>query len=343
MKKILIFVVTLLLCTSCYSDYVKDFDFTSVYFFKQHNTRTVVVGEKMDIEFGVVLTGVLSNEENRTVNYQINPDLVTADAIDGFINNTETYVKAPFIAADETSSPAVTELTAMPTDWYKVSNASKFVIPKGDHLGKVKVTFDEKFIEGAGKDTRLPFYVMPLEILSAPSVDKVNDEKNFTLVAIVYESKLYGNYYHSGVTEVTNAAGEVVETLKYKAEVNQPEDAVWSLSTVAPKVLECNKLSNGSVAGGMRLTLNDDNTISIETSQSFVPAVDADGVTAAVPQVTGEGVFNNSKLLQNREISLTYEYKVGDLTYTATDKLEFRNRIRDGINETRDENPENYK
>jgi len=61
-------------------------------------------------------------------------------------------------------------------------------------------------------------------------------------------------------------------------------------------------------------------------------------------QPEGTSTYNQAKLLQNRKIFLNYKYQVasGNWCY-ATDTLTFRNRIRDGVNEWQDENPENYK
>ncbi len=40
---------------SCYDDYIKDFDYTTVYFPYQIDVRTFVVGEGMKIEIGADL------------------------------------------------------------------------------------------------------------------------------------------------------------------------------------------------------------------------------------------------------------------------------------------------
>ena len=57
----------------------------------------------------------------------------------------------------------------------------------------------------------------------------------------------------------------------------------------------------------------------------------------------GESRFVRSKLLQDRKIILSYKYQSGSDTVHARDTLTFRNRIRDGVNEWQDENPQHYK
>ena len=63
-----------------------------------------------------------------------------------------------------------------------------------------------------------------------------------------------------------------------------------------------------------------------------------------IKEIIGQSSHHNgAKLIQDREIYLNYMYSNGDGTTTVvTDTLKFRNRMRDGVNEWQDENPENY-
>lgn len=321
MKKILFFTLGLLSLTSCYEDYVSDYDWTGVYFAKQHNVRTVVVGEDMAIEVGVVLSGVLSNDQNRNVGYKINEELVTAEgAIDGFKQHADTYVKDFF------AEGGVYAITPMPRDWYTCANENFITIPKGDHLGRMRVEFDaEKFLN-AEKDTKLPYYVLPLEITDAGSIDKILEDKATTLIGIRYENKLFGNYWHGGVTEVTdNENGAVISQEKYYTQIPQADQLVYTLTTTGVNSLKTNKIGNKE--GSMVITLNEDNT-----------------VTVSGGNIIDKGSrFNNPKLLQDRKLFLNYEYDNGDGTTThVIDTLTFRNRTRDGVNEWRSEDPEDY-
>lgn len=326
MKKILFFTLGLFSLTSCYEDYVKDYDYTSVYFAKQHNVRTVVVGEKMSIEVGVQLSGVIKNDKNRDISYRINNDLVTAEgAIIGFQEHRDQYVKDFF------SKNGVTELTPMPEDWYKCANEAVITIPKGDHLGRMKVEFDAEKLLNAPKDTRLPYYILPLEITGASDVDKIMEEKSTTLIGIRYDNMLFGNYWHGGVSVVKGPDGRVLSQNMYYTTIPQPEPRVYTLETVGVNSLETNKIADKD--GSIKITLNDDKTITVsKSSKSSIDVID-------------EGSsFNNSKLLQERKIFLKYRYDNGDGTTTyVNDTLTFRNRMRDGVNEWRSENPEDYK
>lgn len=326
MKKILFFTLGLLSLTSCYEDYVSDYDWTGVYFAKQHNVRTVVVGEDMAIEVGVVMSGVLSNDQNRNVGYKINDELVTAEgAIKGFQGHADAYVKDFF------AEGKVNAITPMPRDWYTCANENVITIPKGDHLGRMRVEFDaEKFLN-AEKDTKLPYYVLPLEITDAGSIDKILEDKATTLIGIRYENKLFGNYWHGGVAEVTdNADGTVISQEKYYTSIPQADQLVYTLTTIGVNSLKTNKIGNKE--GSIIITLNEDNSVTVSGDPDT-------GIT-----ITDTGSkFNNPKLLQERKLFLNYKYDNGDGTTThVTDTLTFRNRTRDGVNEWRSEDPEDY-
>lgn len=325
MKKILFFTLGLLSLTSCYEDFVSDYDWTGVYFAKQHNVRTVVVGEDMAIEVGVVMSGVLSNDKNRNVGYKINDELVSAEgAINGFQKHEDAYVKNFFTAG------GVTEITPMPRDWYSCAYENTITIPKGDHLGRMRVEFDaEKFLN-APKDTRFPYYVLPLEITDPGSIDKIVEGMSTTLIGIRYENMLFGNYWHGGISEVRDFDGTVLSQEKYYTAIPQAENRVYNLTTVGVNSLKTNKI--GPDAGSIIITLNEDKTITVSKApESNVEIID-------------EGSkYNDAKLLQERKLYLKYKYSNGNGTTThVTDTLTFRNRTRDGVNEWRSEDPEDY-
>ena len=50
MKKIGVFILLAAALTSCYDEYVKDYDYDGVYFPYQENVRTFVVGEGLKID-----------------------------------------------------------------------------------------------------------------------------------------------------------------------------------------------------------------------------------------------------------------------------------------------------
>lgn len=322
MKKILFISFITLLMTSCYEDYVKDYDYSGIYFANQINTRTVVVGEGMKIEVGAALAGVMENKQDRVVVYDIDNALIDASVLEAMKSSSSSYIKEAVEGVDE--------LRYMPEDYYSISN-DVIVIPKGDHLGKVTLKVDSlKFVNDPL--TLKANYAIPFKITRADA-DTVLLSKSTMVLGLKYENMLFGNYWHGGITVVKNASGEVVETKRYYTQIPQADNQVWSLTTVAPTTLVTNKIGDGEVAGVMKLTLNHkDGTIQVSSDD---PSLEVSN--------DGECVFNKAKLLQDRKIFLKYSFRNPDGTTSyATDTLTFRNRIRDGINEWQDENPEHY-
>lgn len=322
MKKILLSIVSLLFLSSCYKDYVKDYDYSGVYFANQVNTRTVVVGEGLKIEVGVVLAGVIENKQDRTVEYVWDNSLVTSEVL-AALHSGSTYMKE--------AVEGVEVLNPLPKDFVALSNDSRIIIPKGDHLGKITVKVDSvKFLSDVS--TLKAKYALPLKIVSADA-DSIPESMSTTVIGLHYENMLFGHYWHGGITEIRDAAGKVIDRIEYPTAIPQPENNVWTLTTTAPFSLESGTLGNGSVKGSMRLTLQPDGNIQIEKAAKSAVNVTADG----------ECRFNKASLLQERKIFLKYKFENGDGTTShATDTLTFRNRIRDGVNEWQDENPENY-
>jgi hypothetical protein len=322
MKKALIVLVLAAAMVSCYSDYINDFNYDSIYFPYQTDVRTFVVGEGMTIEIGAALGGVRENTRDRTVTFSIDNSLVNAATL-ALMKGGAQYIK-------EAVAP-VTTLLPIPSNYYTLSDKSKMVIKSGQHMGSVVMKIDSaKFL--ADPNALFANYAIPFYMVSA-DVDTVLQSKRTAVIGLHYENMLFGTYWHGGITTVKNVAGTTIQTIVYYTAINQPENKTWKLTTVAPNTLVTNGYSDQTTAKGeMRLTLNGTD-ISVSTNTGSTFAVTANGTST----------FNRAKLLQNRKILLNYKYTnaVGNTCY-AQDTLTFRNRIRDGVNEWQDENPANY-
>ena len=324
MKKILILLFVSVLLNACYDDYVKDYIYDGVYFPYQLDVRTLVVGEGMKIQFGVALGGVSDNVKDRVVNYQIDNSLINAQTL-ASMKTAANYIK--------NAVNPVTELQLMPANYYQLSDASKFVIKAGQHSGTVTLKADSaKFL--ADLSTLVATYALPLRITSADA-DSVLKAKSFAVIGLKYENMLFGNYWHGGVTVEKDATGAVVSTIPYYTAINAPTSKAWVLTTVEPMALTSNGYADvtNPIKQEMKLTLSGG-----KITVSSLP----DASVQILPD--GDCTFNQAKLLQNRKIYLKYKYvnAAGNTCY-AQDTLTFRNRIRDGVNEWQDENPNNYK
>lgn len=253
--------------------------------------------------------------------YSIDNSLVTP-AILSLMNGGAQYIKDALLG--------VTALSPIPTNYYTLSDPGKIVIKAGQHSGAVVLQVDSaKFL--SDPKTLLANYVLPLTITSADA-DTILPLKKYAVIGLKYENMLFGNYWHGGVTTYKDASGTTV-TVAYYTAVNQPENKVWKLKTVAPDQLVVNGISDQTSAKEeMLLTLTGNNIAVTTRAGSTFPVV-----------ANGASTFNRAKLLQNRKILLNYKYvNAAGFECTAQDTLTFRNRIRDGVNEWQDENPNNY-
>jgi hypothetical protein len=277
----------------------------------------------MTIEVGAALGGIRENTRDRVVTFAIDNSLVTANVL-ATMKSGAPYIK-------EAVAP-VNTLLPLPSDYYTLSDNSKMVIKAGQHMGSVVMKIDSaKFV--ADPKTLYANYAIPFNMLSADA-DTILANKKTAVIGLHYENMLFGNYWHGGVTTEKDAAGTVIKVTAYYTAVNQPENKIWKLKTVAPNALVANGYSDVTTSKDeMKLTLDGANII-VSTNAGSTYAILPDGAST----------FNRSKLLQDRKILLNYKYvnAAGNTCY-AKDTLTFRNRVRDGVNEWQDENPANYK
>lgn len=313
MKKLVLSALAVLSLASCYDDYIKDYDYSSISFAQQINTRTVVIGEGQKIKFGAMLSGVMKNNSNRKVLFELDNSLITPQVLEQ-MKKSSTYIK--------NAVSGVEKLKPMPEGYVTFSNDEEIVIPKGDHFGTISVTATDRFI--ADPASIKATYVLPFRIVSADA-DSVNQAKNTSLIGLHYEHMLFGTYLRNGVTKIVNAQGQEVQT-------QSTTGKNWTLKTVSPNSLVTSLVEN-SRKGSMKITL--------QGEKILISPVDGSEI-----QVTpeGESTYNNAKLLQERKLFLKYKFsdKAGN-TYHVSDTLSFEHRIRDGVKEWQDENPEHYR
>jgi hypothetical protein len=324
MKKLLSIIVLAIAFVSCYENYILDYAYDAVYFPYQVDVRSFVVGEGMKIEVGLTLAGDRENTRDRNVSFMLDGSLITPAMLNRFKTASNAYIKDP--------SAPLTELKQLPANYYTISNSNTIVIKKGQHMGSVVIKPDSAtFLGDAG--TKFATYVLPFRITAA-DVDSVLVPKNYAVIGLKYENMLFGKYWHGG-TAVVNRPAKADTTLKYYTSIPQLETKVWVLFTNSPFSLYAQGyLDQVTGKNEMLITQNGSNiTISSVAGSKFV--IEPDGAST----------FNNPKLLQNRKLFLKYKYTdpATSFVYHCTDTLTFRNRLRDGINEWQDENPDHYK
>jgi hypothetical protein len=325
MKKLLAFIILSIAMVSCYENYIYDYVYTSIYFPYQMDVRTFVVGEGMKIDVGAALGGVRKNDRDRNVSFTLDNTLINAALLTKMQAASQPYIK--------TATLPVTALQPLPSNYYTISDPGTMVIKQGQHEGAVTIRPDSVTFLNDSLKTMFGTYVLPFRITQADADSLITLKKTNT-VAVRFENMLFGNYWHGGAAKVGKVATPAVDsaTITYRWAVNDIATKIWTLTTAGPCTIYTNGYFNVQTAKTELKLVLKGTTIYLSS---------APGSTNTYTQ-NGECSFNNAKLLQNRKVFLNYTFKAGKYTYRCTDTIFFRNRIRDGVNEWQDENPDHY-
>lgn len=323
-KEILIFIIAMICCVSCYPDYVRDYDDGSiVYTAYQYDLRSFVMGESESFDFTVALGGVIANDKDRDVKVVIDNSLLTSDlaqlapdmgyasftALNAILGNGAFGTICQKYVTDDVVAAKLNQLTPLPESYYKVEGLNGMTIKKGRHTAVATIKATDFIKEDP--NVFAPYYALAFRIESADA-DRFEPERGFEVIVVRCENKFYGSWTHSG------------------ADHSMADDKVYTLTTRNHESV----VASGTEAGQLLLTFNEDNTVTVAS---------ADG-SVAIEEISGEpSTYNNAKLLQDREITLNFRYTSNGTVYDFREQLKFRSRMRDGILEYQDENPENYK
>ena len=317
MKKILAAASALVLLTGCYEDYVRDYDYSAVFAAYQYDLRTFVLGEDASFEFQVALGGVMQNRQDRRVDLVLEEGLLDG-AVAGLTDKNR--VSGEYVAT-AVKEAGITQVSALPARYYTLEGMDGLTIRRGAHTAAVTVKAADAI--AADPLSFKPYYALGFRITGADA-DTVLVEKNYAVIAVKCENSFYGFWTLSGVRQSYDWTGNLVATDREEASL--ADARTYELTTTAADRLTCNKVAGST--GTMTLTF------------------DGDAITISSPDgtVTGTGSFSGDVLLQNRKLFLEYRIAGTDGAYDEVrDTLSFRNRIRDGVNEWQDENPEHYR
>ena len=305
-----------MLLTGCYPDYVRDYDEgTGVYTAYQYDLRSFVMGENESFDFTVALGGVISNDRDRKVKVVLDNSLLTSDLAQ---------------LAPEKNYPSFTALNAILGAGSFGNICQKYVTDDVKAAGITALTpLPESYYKVSGLDAMTikkgrhtaavtikatdfikedpkvfaPYYALAFRIESADA-DHLDPEKSFEVIVVRCENKFFGDWKSTSGT------------------------AVYTMTTKDDKSVYVNGLAPSKLV----FTFNDDNTVSVSSADPSLTI--AAGATAS---------FNGAKLLQDRVINVSFDYTYQGQTQTVNEEMKFQSRVRDGVLEWQDENPENYK
>ncbi|MCW0484252.1 BT_3987 domain-containing protein [Gaoshiqia sediminis] len=303
-KNIFILLILSSILGSCgFEEEVISYGTTSVYFYNQEYNRNIVVGEGLDLKAGIMFSGLINNDQDRVVQYDIDPSVILDPS-----------------------------KTMMPANYYTLSGTSQFVVPKGEEQGYVEIEIDSTAFLADPKSLTGE-YVIPFRLISSTDVDSINTAKDYMVISVSYWAKQHGNYNYSGQT-IRKSSGVAVDTLVYE-NTSTISESVRELETVGPNMMKVipdgtagsKDPASGKFSFNVEVPTLGGGSVIVTTGQGSAIEISPDG----------SSVYDEA----SKTFYLSYQYNDGTYDCFATDTMVFRNRIRDiqadgqGVNEWR--------
>jgi hypothetical protein len=215
-----------------------------------------------------------------------------------------------------------TSYTLLPSDYYTLGNDSKITVPTGKYLGLLPIKFDS--LKMANDELLKGFnYAIPFKIVST-SVDSILEGKGHTIIPIKLMNTYEGSFYQVGNLKEFFTASKVLDTAYvYGDHLDGPSTPIRELSSIMMDTVQINGVANRTGDNySMKLKVNPiDNSVTIIADPSSDYQVEENGFSLWDPV--------------KRIFTLKYKYSNAGKDFEVEEKLTFRNRVRDGINEWR--------
>lgn len=249
MKKINILycVLCVLLISSCYEDYTKDYNYSTAYFASQKPLRTVIADRDMPIRVGVAIGGKREVDVNDWAEFEIDPALLTG-----------------------------TGLEVLPKEYYTLSDNNTFRISKNTlAVADVAITFTNAFYEDvACTETH---YALPFRVTSS-SLDKILEGQDYSIVVVKYISTYHGTYYIKGKVSELDASGGIVSTESY-GKTDLSKNDTREVSTLAKNVLLRQGVGNNTIVANekVKMAFQSDHKVKVETADGGIEITEGSG------------------------------------------------------------------
>lgn len=288
----LIIILFSLILTSCYEDYVKDFESSYVYFASQRPLRTLVDVNVTSIKVGVGIGG------KREVN--------TSDW-------------ATF-AIDQTLLDAYPELHLMPESYYRLANTEKMTISNPNlAIADVKIDFTDEFFQDVKSYSN--YYAIPFRI-TGHSLDEITKDnsgvlKDYTIVVVKAVNKYHGNYYVRG-TRTNLSTNEVINY--YNNDLSQNDTRSFSSIDRNKVSFTCTDLvEDGSLK--LQLEISEEDLVNISQAVNV-----SDGIAVLDPKASSLSFVG-----EQPKFVLAYTYEFDGVKYRVEEELIRRQNPEDDL------------
>lgn len=325
MKKIIyILIVVITAFYSCENQdwEFPDFDYSTVYFAYQSPVRTIVLGQDygfdntLDNEYRcrimATIGGVYGNKNEVTINVEVDNSL--CDSL-------------------KFGSTSGSDMIAMPSEFYSLSENMQIVIPSGELMGGIDVQLTEAFFADSLSHTTT--YVIPLVMNSVTNADSILSgqteidtadrriaghwsivPKDYILYAVKYINPWDATYLRRGVEAINDG-----RTNTYHAKYVE-QDEVRSTTTLSRYQVSINlealNADGTKTPFELILTFDDSNNCSVQNH------------TSATYTATGSGSYvKDADSWGNKSrdaLYLQYNVNFGSSMHSFTDTLVLRDR-----------------
>ncbi|MDR1668243.1 MAG: DUF1735 domain-containing protein [Bacteroidales bacterium] len=267
------------------------YSYTSVLFPNQDYNRNIIVGEGLRLNVGIVFSGVVSNDRDRIVAYEIDPALiVTAGKLE------------------------------LPPAYYVCGDPSYITVPAGQLKGYLPVQLDSVAFLNDPKSLTGE-YVLPIRLVSSSNVDSISEGLDFMRISISYYAKQHGNYTYEGSVSRSTTGGVTTDTTY--CNIASETNGIRFLQTTGPTSFRMTADPTNSYdpakADNFAFLLD------VPTRGGAV-TIAADPASAVAVTPDGTSDYNAA----TKTFQLNYKYTLPDGTECRiSETLIFRNRIRD--------------
>ena len=231
---ILLFIAVLLGLSSCYDDYVSDYENPNMGFAVAQPLRTVIADRDMPIYIGVSIGGKREVDMSDWAKFVIDPTLVEG-----------------------------TGKEVLRSNYYTLSDPEYFRVRKSNlPVADVRIEFTEAFYNDPL--TLTEHYVLPFR-MTENSLGTLREGAETTVAVIKYISTYAGTYYRMGkVTEVDASGVAQAESVSYGNTHDIIKCNTTTFSSLAPRIVVCPGVGNESdKVGSMTLTMDADKNVTI--------------------------------------------------------------------------------
>jgi len=290
-KMIYAVVAVLVLTTSCYDDYVADYEEPSMGFTISQPVRTVIAERDMTISIGVAIGGKREVDTGDWARFSIDAALLEG-----------------------------TGKTLLPAEYYELSDPSMMKVHKANlPVADVEIRLKPAFF--ADPLSMKNHYVLPFR-MTENSLGVIREGAETTIAVVKYISTFAGTYYRMGQVQELNAAGQPVGDV---AEFGNTHDINLSptvtVETLGPRTVRVQGLgkADGGV-GGFDLDIDTNLKVSVAALDGKAPL----NVSSATYRQQGDYGFVANLDVKAPQIDLDYIYTDGDKKYHVKESLVLR-------------------